>query len=82
MREMTERQSEILEFIIGYVERNGYSPVVSEIAYRFDIKPNAARDHILALERKGMIKRTHNIGRSIVVLGVYDRSLKQSPSHE
>ena len=68
---LTKRQEEILDFIVGRVRDEGFPPTLKEIAERFGLaSPNAARDHVLALERKGFLKRT----------GVKSRALSLSPS--
>jgi repressor LexA len=68
---LTKRQEEILDFIVGGVRDEGFPPTLKEIAERFGLaSPNAARDHVLALERKGFLKRT----------GVKSRALSLSPS--
>ena len=56
---LTKRQEEILDFIFGRVRDEGFPPTLKEIAERFALaSPNAARDNVLALERKGFLKRT------------------------
>jgi repressor LexA len=68
---LTKRQEEILDFIVGWVRDEGFPPTLKEIAERFGLaSPNAARDHVLALERKGFLKRT----------GVKSRALSLSAS--
>ena len=68
---LTKRQEEILDFIVGRVRDEGFPPTLKEIAECFGLaSPNAARDHVLALERKGFLKRT----------GVKSRALSLSPS--
>ncbi len=37
MKELTDRQAEVLEFIRAYSEGNGYAPSVRDISMRFDI---------------------------------------------
>lgn len=68
---LTKRQEEILDFIVGRVRDAGFPPTLKEIAECFGLaSPNAARDHVLALERKGFLKRT----------GEKSRALSLSPS--
>lgn len=57
MKEMTDRQREVLEFIRIFGERHGVPPTVREIGERFRFTPRAAFDHLRALERKGMLER-------------------------
>ena len=57
MREMTDRQREVLHFIRTFGERHGVPPTVREIGERFGFTARAAFDHLRALERKGMLER-------------------------
>ena len=57
MKEMTQRQREVLGFMRGFSDKNGAPPTVREIAERFRFTPRAAFDHLRALERKGMLQR-------------------------
>jgi len=67
---LTERQSEILKFIILNKEKFGYPPSIPEIQEEFSFKsPNAVQDHLAALERKGYISRRARKARGIEVLG-------------
>jgi len=67
---LTERQNEILKFIILNKERFGYPPSIPEIQENFSFKsPNAVQDHLGALERKGYISRRARKARGIEVLG-------------
>jgi len=63
---LTKRQEEILDFIVGRVRDEGFPPTLKEIAACFGLaSPNAARDHVLALERKGFLKRTGDKSRAL-----------------
>ena len=68
MKELTERQSEILQYIIDYKSVNQYSPAIRDIACRFGIDIKAAYDHVTAIERKGHIERDARISRGIRVV--------------
>ena len=66
---LTQRQKEILEFIISHIERYGYPPSIPEIQKNFSFKsPNAVSDHLEALEKKGYIARRPHKSRGIEVL--------------
>lgn len=66
---LTERQGEILKFIILNKEKYGYPPSIPEIQEIFSFKsPNAVKDHLEALERKGYISRRARKARGIEVL--------------
>jgi repressor LexA len=66
---LTERQGEILKFIILNKEKFGYPPSIPEIQREFSFKsPNAVQDHLEALERKGYISRHAHKARGIEIL--------------
>ena len=66
---LTQRQQQILEFIESYLERNGYSPSMEEIANHFGIASlNAIHKHLRILEERGAIRRLSNRARSIRVV--------------
>jgi repressor LexA len=66
---LTERQGEILKFIILNKEKFGYPPSIPEIQRKFFFKsPNAVQDHLEALERKGYIFRRAHTARGIEIL--------------
>jgi len=64
MRELTERQSDVLNFIKSFTARHGVPPTVREIGEKFRVTPRAAFDHLKALERKGMLQRRASAGRT------------------
>ena len=70
MIKLTPRQSEILAFIKRCIEDNGYPPARVEIAQQLGFKsPNAAEEHLRALERKGAIEMTPGASRGIRIPG-------------
>lgn len=67
MRHPTPRQLEILAFVRDYRAHHQRPPTCRDIGQHFNIQPNAARDHLLALERFGLIERAPGLARAIVV---------------
>jgi repressor LexA len=66
---VTRRQKEVLDFISGFVQRNGYSPSFEEIAHGLNLRSLATvHKHITNLQNKGLLQRAHNRSRSIDVL--------------
>jgi repressor LexA len=66
---ITRRQKEVLDFISGFTQRNGYSPSYDEIAHGLGLRSLATvHKHITNLHNKGLLQRTHNRSRSIDVL--------------
>ena len=72
MRELTNRQRDVLNFIRSFSVRHGMPPTVREIGARFTITPRAAFDHLRALERKGMLQRRQSATRTSRGLVVVD----------
>ncbi|HMH52926.1 MAG TPA: transcriptional repressor LexA [Candidatus Acidoferrum sp.] len=64
MRELTDRQREVLSFIRTFTARHGVPPTVREIGSQFRVTPRAAFDHLRALERKGALQRRASAGRT------------------
>ncbi len=57
MKQLTARQTEILNFIRNNVNTYGFPPTIAEIASAMGMKsPNGVRDHLKALKRKGVIE--------------------------
>ena len=66
---LTRRQSEILDYLRGHIEGQGYAPSFEEIAEKFGFASLATvHEHLTNLERKGYIRRSYNESRSIEVL--------------
>ena len=57
MKEATERQKEVLDFIADYVRAHTYSPTIREVAEHFSISVKGAHDHLTALRKKGLMKQ-------------------------
>lgn len=83
---LTRRQKEVLDFIAGFVDENGYSPSYDEIAHALDLASLATvHKHISALEQKNYLKRGANQSRSVDVAPRYvqeQRRQKQKTSLE
>ncbi len=66
---LTQRQAEILDFIVETLSDKGYPPTVAEIASHFSFRsPNAAASHLNALRKKGYIRVEPRASRGIEVL--------------
>ena len=60
MNELTARQQEILAFLKAWIAENGMPPTRAEMCASLGFRsPNAAEEHLRALERKGEIGRAH-----------------------
>lgn len=68
MKGLTDRQQEIFDFIHQCMNEEQYIPTLREIADRFGYSsPNAVRDHLAALEKKGYILRRQGSARGIEI---------------
>lgn len=68
-RRLTERQRRVLDFIIEYNDSNGMPPSLSEIgAAMGGISPTAAFAHVVALEKKGYVRRDPHRTRGLEVI--------------
>ena len=66
---LTARQAEILDLIRSYIADEGCPPTRAEIAENLGFRsPNAAEDHLRALERKGFIELVPGASRGIRLL--------------
>lgn len=69
MHELTPRQAEILELLRTHLNETGFPPTRAEIAAHFGFSsPNAAEEHLRALERKGAIEILPGASRGLRIL--------------
>lgn len=63
------RQKEILDFLNKYIDENGNAPTLVEIAKQLKVKSLATvHEHLQSLQKKGLIKRSGGIKRSIEII--------------
>ena len=67
-KELTNRQQKVLDFITNYLRDTGYPPTVREIAGEFKISSKGAYDHLIAIEKKGYIRRNPAKPRAIELM--------------
>jgi len=66
---LTRRQKELYDFLLNFVDQNGYSPSFEEIAEGMKLSSLATvHKHITNLEQKGLLRRDYNRSRSIDLL--------------
>ncbi len=68
MKQITDRQQEVLSFISNFTKDNFFPPTVREISEHFNISIRAVQDHIAALQKKGFITIKPKSSRSIRVM--------------
>jgi len=77
---LTKRQKEILDFISDFIDRNGYSPSMEEIAEKFHFASlNAVFKHLQALQRRGHLQRDPNRARSIQLSASRSQGVQRLP---
>jgi repressor LexA len=55
---LTKRQKEVLNYLVGFLNKNGYSPSFEEIAHALKLTSLATvHKHLSTLEKKGYIRR-------------------------
>ena len=70
MKELTNRQKQVISFIAEYIKKNSYPPTVREIGEHFQISAKGAHDHIIALRKKGHLKQVNNRPRTMELVHV------------
>lgn len=77
MKALTQRQSQILDFIRSFIDEHTYPPTIRQIGSHFSITPKGAHDHIKALARKGHLRFGANASRTIEIL--QENTSRQEP---
>lgn len=68
MMDLTSRQQHVLDLLIAYQREHGFPPTNFELAGLLGCSsPNAAADHLRALEKKGAISITRGVSRGISI---------------
>ncbi|MBE7411499.1 MAG: transcriptional repressor LexA [Leptospiraceae bacterium] len=68
MKELTEKQEEVLSYITNTIKDRGLPPTIREIGDEFGITAKGAYDHLKAIEKKGYIRTSKNQSRAIELL--------------
>jgi repressor LexA len=66
--DLTPRQQDVLQWIDGFIDTHGFSPVVREIASHYGWTTNGVAGHLKALRRKGRITWVEHQSRTIRVV--------------
>ncbi len=75
---LTRRQKQVLDFIAGFIDENGYSPSYEEIARGLSLASLATvHKHISALEAKHYLKRGFNQSRSLDIAPKYYQEVRK-----
>ncbi|HEY4744403.1 MAG TPA: transcriptional repressor LexA [Desulfuromonadaceae bacterium] len=74
-REITQRQRQVLQFIMSYSDSKGFPPSQRDIAKHLDVSGTLpVMRHLDALERKGYIKR-ESVNRGITLTTPHSRNV-------
>ena len=72
MKEPTQRQKEVLDFIASYIQTHAYPPTIREVADFFSISIKGAHDHLAALKKKGLLKQGDKKSRTMELVKTGD----------
>jgi repressor LexA len=65
---LTKRQKQVLDYLVAFMNKNGYSPSFEEIAIAMKLTSLATvHKHLSTLEKKGFVRRGYNQSRSIEI---------------
>src|ERR1039458_8356809 len=68
---LTRRQKQVFDFLVNFINHQGYSQSFEEIGAGLDLSSLATvHKHMQTLERKGFIRRGYNQSRSVEVVAV------------
>jgi repressor LexA len=71
---LTDRQQEIWDFLVDYVDRHGYPPTVREIGQSVGLaSPSTVHAHLANLERAGLLRRDPTKPRALELIGARRR---------
>jgi repressor LexA len=68
MRDLTDRQREVLAFVSEYISQHAYPPTIREIATNFSISVKGAYDHLAALRKKNRIRYGDKRSRTLEII--------------
>ncbi|MDR1250833.1 MAG: transcriptional repressor LexA [Treponema sp.] len=76
MKELTERQKEVLSFITNHIDSHSYPPTMREIAEYFSMSVKGAHDHVMALRKKGRLVQKDKCSRAMKLVrdGEYEET--------
>jgi len=76
---LTQRQQEIWQFLVEYVDGHGYPPTVREIGEAVGLaSPSTVHAHLANLERAGLLRRDPTKPRALELVG----NRRREPSRE
>lgn len=79
MKQLTNKQKEILQFLISYLGEHGYPPTFREIGEHFGFLWTASKGHLKSLQKKGVIKINPSKSRGIEIIGLNAANSRSLP---
>ena len=79
MKEATQRQKEVLNFIALYINDHTYPPTIREVADFFSISVKGAHDHLSALRKKGLLKQGDKKSRTMELVKEEEEGFTEIP---
>src|SRR5215468_11161185 len=80
---LTQRQQEIWQFLVEYVDGHGYPPTVREIGEAVGLaSPSTVHAHLANLERAGLLKRDPSKPRALDLIGHRTVAAPAPPARE
>ena len=77
---LTERQQQIWNYLVEYVDRHGYPPTVREIGEEVGLaSPSTVHAHLANLERAGLLRRDPTKPRALELIGRERREADAAP---
>ena len=68
MKQITQVQKDVLNYIADFIDENAYPPTVREVSDHFGKSIRAVQDNLVALQKKGYISLVQKKSRSIRIL--------------
>ena len=68
MKELSERQQQVYNFIWRYKEESGVCPSIADVAEGLKIAHTTAATYVEALKEKGCIKSDYGVPRSLQIV--------------
>jgi repressor LexA len=79
---LTKRQKQVLDYLVSFTDKRGYSPSFEEIARALKLTSLATvHKHLSTLERKGFVRRGYNQSRSLEIIQLPKPVRKQVIEH-
>lgn len=76
-----KRQKQVLEYLRQYIQKNGYSPTLAQIAEAINVSSLATvHEHLAVMAKKGLIRKYNGVNRGIELVGQSIKDFKDSTS--